>query len=159
MGQVVSESIIAIPREQAWAKLRDLSIAHFYVPGLTDTKITTAQKEGIGTSRQVFSKSRPPMDETVVEWRDGYGFTLKLHNGDKPPAPFKEATFQYAVEDAPGGQTLFRGTLRYTLPFGVIGQILDSLFLERMLAPATAGIGPAIKTFYETGKSANPLVP
>lgn len=156
MGQATTEAVIAMPRARAWEKLRDLSVAQNYVPGVTGVELTTGQREGVGASRRVFSKGRPPLDETVVEWQDGTGFMLKLHNGEKPPAPFKEAYFSYALADAPDGQTLFRGTLSYEMPWGAFGKLLDALVLNRLLAPTTTAIGPALKQFYETGKSANP---
>ena len=158
MGQVTTEAIIAMPRAEAWAKMRDLSLSPYYVPGVTGVAFTTPQRDGVGASRKILSKGRPPMDETVTAWEEGRGFTLKLHNGDKAPAPFKAAQFRYALEDAPGGQTLFRGTLSYEMPWGALGQLLDTLIFNRLMAPVTAAIGPALKKFYETGKSANPLV-
>ena len=48
-----------------WAKLSDLSVAHYYVPGLTGTEITTELTQGVGASRKVLSK-RPPMDENPL---------------------------------------------------------------------------------------------
>jgi hypothetical protein len=48
MSTASAEVTIAMPREQVWDKMRDLSRPHFYVPGVTGCEITTAQREGVG---------------------------------------------------------------------------------------------------------------
>lgn len=105
MGALTFEAVIAMPRADVWAKLRDLQMARHYVKGVTAIELNTSQREGVGASRKVFMKDRPPVDETVIAWEDGRGITLKIHNGDKAPAPFKWAKFQYVIEDGPSGKT------------------------------------------------------
>jgi hypothetical protein len=112
----------------------------------------------VGASRKVFCKGRPPVDETVIAWEDGHGFTVKLHKGDQPPAPFKQAQFVYRLDDAPGGLTRVTTTLIYELPFGALGLILDALLMRRVGRSTVDAIARGLKQFYETGKSANPLV-
>ena len=73
--------------ETAWQRLRDLSLAKDYVPGLTDSRITTEQKEGVGTSRIVSNPQFGDMNETVIVWDEGCGFTIRLHQGDGPAKP------------------------------------------------------------------------
>jgi len=58
MRQVTATVVADIPIESAWEKLSNLELAHYYVPDLTDTKITTDLKQGVGTSRRVYS-NRP----------------------------------------------------------------------------------------------------
>ncbi|HNI38294.1 MAG TPA: SRPBCC family protein, partial [Pseudomonadales bacterium] len=67
MGHIaVYNATAKIPAEQAWNKLKDLSLAHNYVPNIPKCTITTAQKEGVGASRRV-SGPQQALDETVVE--------------------------------------------------------------------------------------------
>jgi hypothetical protein len=155
-SSATAEILVALPRAQVWERLRDLGIAHYYVPGLTDTRFTTAQREGVGTSRKVYQKGMAPMDETVVEWREGYGFVLRLHNGDKAPLIFKQAYFSYAIEDAGPQQTRFRPALIYTLRWGACGRLLDRLFINRSSGAMLRKLARSFKQFYETGKPSNP---
>jgi Polyketide cyclase / dehydrase and lipid transport len=157
MGQISAQTLLAMPREEAWAKLRDIALARHYVSGVERIEITTPNSEGVGANRRVFVTGRPPVDETVILWEEGRGFTMKLHNDGKPPAPFKEAAFRYWLDDAPGDQTLVHTTLSYRLPLGVLGRLLDALVLRRAMTATITAIGPGMKQFYETGKSANPL--
>jgi len=54
MGHIATSNIMCnISAEKAWEKMRDISKAHLYVPGLNNNKITTTQKEGVGASRRV----------------------------------------------------------------------------------------------------------
>lgn len=144
-----------MPREKAWEKLRDFTLAPNYVPGVDAVEITTEKKEGVGASRRVLPKR---MDETVVEWNEGYGFLLRLHNGDNgPPAPFREAGFRYAMEDA-GNRTKFTMALMYTMRMGGFGRLLDKLFVGRFVMGAVRDVAISLKYFFETGEPVTPAI-
>lgn len=152
-----AEVLVNMPRDKVWQRLRDLTIAHYYVPGLKDCRMTTEQKEGVGASRKVYTTSGMVMDETVVEWNEGTGFIIRLHNGDGPPPPiFTQARFHYRIEDAPNGQTLFRPAMTYTIKFGILGRLLDKLLLNMIIRSTMKKVGLGLKQFYETGKPSNP---
>ncbi|HSC76530.1 MAG TPA: SRPBCC family protein, partial [Pseudomonadales bacterium] len=68
MGHIaVYNATVKITAEKAWEKLKDLSLAHNYVPGINKCVITTTQKTGVGASRRV-SGPQQALDETVTEW-------------------------------------------------------------------------------------------
>ena len=118
--------------------------------------LVAARNEGVGASRRVLMTRQAPVDETVVEWLEGSSFTLKIHNGEKQVAPFKSATIQYAIEDAPDGQTRFKGTFAYEMAGGLLGGLLDVCLVRPGLKSRNATLGPNMKVFYETGKVMNP---
>ena len=90
--------VIKLSPARAWQKLSDLTLAHYYVPGLVKTQITTAQKKGVGASRRVYQSEKRYINETVVDWHEGHGFTVKLHNDDgTAPFPFSQARFTYTM--------------------------------------------------------------
>jgi len=153
---VTYEIHIALPRTQIWAGLRDLSRAPLYVPNLTGSEFTTEQHEGVGTSRRVFQVKGAPLDETVVEWDDGFGFKLRLHNGDKPPAPFKEGWFDYRIADAPNGGTYFRPALIYSIGGGIFGKLMDALVVKGFALKNLRAVAENFKRHYETGEITNP---
>jgi hypothetical protein len=157
MPSAVSFEIhVDLPRAQVWEGLRDLSRAPLYVPNLTGSEFTTAQREGVGTSRRVFQKNGKPLDETVISWDEGFGFKLRLHNGDKPPAPFKQAWFDYRIAAAPRGGTLFKPSLIYQMPLGPLGRLLDMLMINRFALSSTRQVAENFKRHYETGEITNP---
>lgn len=153
---VTTEVQVGMPRAAVWEGLKDLTRAPLYVPNLTGVEVTTARREGVGASRRVFQKTGKPLDETVEQWDDGYGFLLKLHVGEKPPAPFKRASFDYRLADGPGGTTLFRPSLSYELPWGPLGKMLDALVVRRFARSNLQAVAESFKRHYETGEITNP---
>ena len=103
MSTVEASTELAMPRARAWEILRDLGIAHRYVPGLVRTEIRSMQTQGVGATRRVYRAKGEGLDETVVDWVDGHGFLLRLHKPDgTAPAPFAAASFRYRLDDVPG---------------------------------------------------------
>ena len=152
MSQEVSSTVIIdMPRQQAWGNLRDLSLAHHYVPGLVDTKIVTDQREGVGASRYVYRSTSSYIQETVTEWHDGSGFLIKLHKGDKPAAPFKDAWFRYQLADAGTDQTQFTASMGFTLPWGGLGRWLEKRMVG-FVDKTIADVALSMKLYYETGQ-------
>lgn len=157
MQEVTARAPIQLPIEACWEKLRDLSRAIGYVPGLTDVRITTARKEGVGASRTVLHARTGAMDETVTEWSEGRGFWLRLHRGARGPLPpLREAHFQYALEPAPDGGCEVVTTMRYAVGLGPLGALLDALFLRRLLASSVGDVALALAEHYETDETVTP---
>ncbi len=143
------EVSVAMPRSEVWQLLADLSLAHHYVPGLTGTEITSEQQQGLGASRQVFSK-RPPMDETVVEWQEGEGFLLRLHYGPQHAwGPFAEAFFRYGIKDgAIQHTTLLQNAMLFRLKGGAVGAALGNLLMRKVFKSTLAKVTQAQAAFY-----------
>lgn len=156
MQSVSYEIIVNVPREKAWEYLRDLNKAHYYVAGLTNTRIDTPQTTGVGTSRTVFHKSMQPLEETVIEWNEGYGFVLNLHRNGKAMAPFQKAEFVYAIEDAGPNQIRFKPQLRYIVNDSFFAKLLERFVMRAMLQKNVTGVAQSLKQYYETGKPSNP---
>jgi len=156
MSQEVSAQVlIDIPLSAAWEKLRDISRAHHYVPGIVKTVIVSNQTEGVGASRYVYRNEKSYIQETVEEWQEGKGFLIRLHKGDKPAPPFRKAWFRYELTDHGTGQTQFTASLKYEMPWGRLGEWLGAKMAK--LVRATIGdVAIAMKLYYETGKPTTP---
>lgn len=142
---------VAVPRTRAWELLQDLGLAHLYVPGIVKTEITTAAKKGVGASRRVYQSEKSGIDETVVEWNEGYGFLIRLHRGaGGPPFPFAEAHFRYAIADD-GDATRLTTSLRYTMLGGAIGRFFDRWLLRPIIDRTIRDVALSQKCFYENG--------
>lgn len=145
--------VIGMPRAAAWARLRDLSLAHNYVPGLVRSEITTAVGEGVGASRRVYQSPTRSIDETVTEWVDGQGFLIRLHRGERgAPAPFASATFRYWLEDQDAQHTRLTTTLAYTVRWGALGRWLDRKLLGNAVRRNVRDVAICLKDFYERRK-------
>lgn len=155
--EVMADVLIDMPKNQAWTKLRDLSLAHNYVPGLVKTELTTEQTEGVGASRKVYQSETKGIDETVVEWEDGHGFLIRLHRGeDGPPPPFREAWFRYRLDDAGSGKTRLTTRLIYTVRWGGLGAWLERNLLRNAFRGVVRDVAVSLKLFYESGEKTTP---
>lgn len=152
MGHIaVYNATAKLPAEQAWLKLKDLSLANNYVPGINKCVITTEKKEGVGASRRV-SGPQQALDETVTEWNEGRGFTIRLHNGDKPARPFGEAQFVYRIDKIDDKTCKLTCTMTYEMGMGFLGNLLHGLFLGNMIRSNIRDVTLSMAYFYETGK-------
>lgn len=151
MSQEVSAHVlIDVPRSEAWEKLRDISRAHYYVPGIVNTVIVSQQTEGVGASRYVYRNQTSYIQETVEEWQDGEGFLIRLHKGDKPAPPFRKAWFRYELLDHGTGQTQFTASLKYEMPWGGLGAWLGAKMAGFVQATIN-DVALSMKLYYETG--------
>lgn len=151
MNDASWQLVLDMPREKAWDILQDLTQAHNYVPGIIDTRLTTERTHGLGASRNVYQSKSKYLQETVIEWTEGYGFKLRLHKGEKD-SPFPKASFTYHLEDQ-NQQCLLSTTMSYEMPFGFIGRKIDELFLNRIITSIIRDVAFSMKHYYETGKA------
>jgi hypothetical protein len=152
MSQEVSAQVlIDIPLTAAWEKLRDISLAHNYVPGIVKTVVVSNQTQGVGASRYVYRNEKSYIQETVEEWQEGTGFLIRLHKGDKPAPPFRKAWFRYTLVAHGPGQTQFTASLRYEMPWGRLGAWLE-VKIAKFVRSTIADVAIAMKLYYETGK-------
>jgi hypothetical protein len=149
---------IPLSIETCWQNLRDLTRATDYVPGLTNTVITTEQKEGVGASRIVSHRQFGDMNETVIAWDEGVGMTVRLHKGDGPAKPFKKAQFRYEFrpstrpEAASQAECEIHTTMTYELPGGFIGRFIDRLIARRILGRNVLDTAVCLAENYTTGE-------
>ena len=158
MQTVSAELPLDLDRAAAWERMRDLSVANNYVPGLSTITFVGPQREGVGTHRRVRMYGLMTLDETVIEWREGAGLTLQLSRGGKRPMPvLREQYFDYALEERDGRVWLVN-TMRYETGLGAPGALFERLVLRRVMARQLDHITLAQKLYYETGRRATPAM-
>ena len=95
---------------------------------------------------------------TVVAWDEGVGMTIRLHKGDGPATPFKEAHFRYefrASQDSPE-ECEIHTALTYVLTGGIVGQLVDTLFLGRVFRRNVVDTAVCLAENYRTGEPVDP---
>ena len=150
--EVSAQVLIDMPVGEAWAKLRDISLAHNYVPGIVKTVIVSDKKEGVGASRYVYRNARSYIQETVEEWQEGTGFLIRLHKGDKPPAPFRQAEFSYRIDKLDDKRCKLTTTMIYEMPWGPVGKLLNALLFAKVVKGNVRDVVLCLKQYYESGK-------
>ncbi|RLQ20808.1 SRPBCC family protein [Seongchinamella sediminis] len=145
--------VVDKPLAEAWALLADYSLPHNYVPGLTRTEIVSAASSGPGAHRRVYTGDRY-LEETIIDWREGQGFTLRLHRKGKPMAPFKNAEFDYQLQPEDAQRTRVTLALRFVLPLGRLGGFLGRNLVLPEMKKQLVAVAAGMKHFYETGTAA-----
>ena len=148
-----SRATLDLSPRQAWDRLRQFDAAHHYVPGLASTEITTAQREGIGASRRVTMEAGFGMDETVTDWREGRGFTIRLHDGAEAAFPFSEAEYIYELTPREDGRTEILCAMQYRLRGGLPMRWLHDAAIAGGIASNNDEIVANLKEYYEQGAS------
>ncbi|TDG12557.1 SRPBCC family protein [Seongchinamella unica] len=142
-----------MPLADAWALLADFSLAHHYVPGLTRTEIVSAASSGLGARRRVYTGDKF-LEETIIDWREGQGFTLRLHQGEKPMPPFRRAEFDYRLSPEGADRTRATLALPFVMPLGVFGRLLGRNLILPVMKKQLVAVAAGMKHFYETGTPA-----
>jgi hypothetical protein len=145
---------VAVPPLRAWAILSDFAVAHLYVPGLTRTEIVSAHHRGVGAHRRVYQDEEDYLEETIIEWREGSGFIIQLHQGEEVMAPFERAEFSYSIQPAPGDETAVELAMMAQMPWGTFGETLGDWFIVPILKDNLVQVAAGLKHFYETGRPA-----
>lgn len=148
------EVTAALPRADAWAVLSDFSLAHNYVPDLVRTEIVSSKQRGIGAHRRVYDEEGGYLEETIVEWIEGEGFVIRLHDGEEPLTPFRHIEFIYALADSGPAATRIELALVFDMPWGWLGDYLAQWFIVPMMEDNLVQVAAGMKYFYETGNRA-----
>ena len=153
MQTVAAEAHCKLPPRECWEKLRDFGAASNYVPGVTHIEFVGEQREGVGACRIAHSKAMS-IHETVTEWTEGKGFVIRLHKGEGPPSPMKEATFRYAIEPAGSSEsdgTRIVLTMSFAFGLGPLGAVIGRIARGAMQKNLDA-IAPRLAQYWETGE-------
>lgn len=132
---------LQISPTEAWDKLKDLSLAPLYVPGVKSMEFITRKKEGIGTARIVYPQK---IKEEVIVWDTGKEVVLGLSkNGRTGFFPFKESQFRYTIMET--GGTFMVLSLEYEPALGNIGYLLFGRIIKKRIVKTAK----RLKEFYE----------
>ncbi len=152
--EVTASAVVNVPLSQAWRTLQDYSLAHNYVEGVVRTEITTEQKTGLGASRKVYFNETDYNNETIVDWQEGKGFTMRLHVDDEPLTPFTQASFRYHLTEQSSDSIKVTFGMSYQLPWGWFGEKLNQWVIQGEMEKAIVKVAAGFKHFYETGQPA-----
>ena len=127
--------------EEAWNKLKDLSLAPLYVPGVKSMEFVTRKKEGKGAARIVYPQN---LKEEVITWKPGREVLLRLSKkGSESFFPFKKAVFRYSLEET--GTTFMKLSLEYEPILGKLGHLFFGGIIQKRITKTAE----SLKQYYE----------
>ena len=148
MPTIVLETQINAPAEVCFDLMRDIRI-HTETTVQTDEKAVAGVIEGkIGLGQTVtfegtYFGMRQRLTVKVVEFERPRRFVDEMTKG-------RFRSFKHIHEfTETSGITSMRDTVSWSSPFGVLGRIVDSLFLERHLTKLVAGRNARLKAIAE----------
>ena len=152
MTSITREIRINAPKEKVWDALANFGDIYTFHPGVPKSYSTNNQSGGKGATRHCDLGGGSSIEERVIEWKDGESMAIEIYDGKKAP-PFKRAVATLAVREAGPNATIASGTIDYTMKFGPIGALMDTLIVKSQFSKAWAGIFAGLKHHVETGET------
>jgi uncharacterized protein YndB with AHSA1/START domain len=131
----VSRRIPSSP-EKVWAVLADFPNIAMWNTGVAKSFATSDSMSGVGAQRHCDLAPFGELEETVKEWDDTRRMVISIDSAKKLPIAHGEVTFVLGPTEE---GTEISVNYAYKPKFGVFGQILASLALDRQLTKGFKG--------------------
>lgn len=133
--------------EKVWAILTDLELLAQYDPTVKQSTLVSSVKTGIGAKRNVRMRDgKNWFDETITVFKPNESLTYQLTDCS---FPIKGLKHSYSFEKT-GNQTKVKQVMEYTVKFGLIGKLLDSLMIRKQSDNGIKKFFTGLKSFTET---------
>lgn len=135
---------------KAWEILADFGLICHGHPAVDTSRVTSAQREGVGATRHCdFNIMGASAEERVVEWNPGRNVKIVVYELKKMPG-IATTTMDLALEPK-GGKTMLTATMSYTMknPFF---DVMNVLMMRGMNSKLVDGIVAGHKKYMETGE-------
>jgi carbon monoxide dehydrogenase subunit G len=150
MTRLNREVRIDAPKERVWQILADFGGVSVYNPTVPNSFSTSDSNGGEGATRHCDLAPFGSVDERILEWREGEGYTLEIYSSEKTP-PFKRAIASLDLSQD-GEGTIVNGTLEYSLKYGPLGAVMDSMMVRAKFETAWSRLFAGLKHYAETGE-------
>jgi len=115
------------PPSQVWAALADIGNIHIWNPGVQASHLTGEQEGGVGASRFCDLGGGNYLNEAVMHWVPEEALTMRV-TGTNMPLAAVDIRFTLQANDAGTRVTV---SPVYTVKYGILGQLLDAIFVKR----------------------------
>lgn len=127
MNEFAVETMINAPVETVWVVLADVGDIAAWNPGVQASRTTSAQTEGVGACRHCDLGGKNYLDEEVVTWRENEAITFRIVGTNMP---FDSADIRFTLTPQ-NDQTHVTCSPIYKLKYGIVGNMMDRLLVER----------------------------
>ncbi len=131
--------------QRVWEVLADIGGIYRWNPGVEKSWVTSKSTAGLGSSRRCELGGKNFLLEDVVQWDPPRTLTMRIKETN---LPFKRADIRFTLEDR-GPATWVTVSPDYELKFGMIGSMLDSLFVRRAYSKGMRGLLSGLKKHVE----------
>ncbi len=132
-------------KRRVWDTLADIGSIHRWNPGVVDSRLTTDGDVGLGSERRCELDGKNYLNEQVIEWTHGEILTMRIIETN---LPFKTADIRFSLEQR-GTQTLVTVSPTYVLKFGLLGGLMDVVFVRSQYRKGMANLLRGLKHYVE----------
>lgn len=147
MAIIRNEITINTSIDKIWNILTDLELLDKYDPTVKKSTLISTEKTGIGAKRKVnMLDGKNWFDEKVTIFEPGKALTYQLTDCTFPVKDLKHS-YSFEIID---NQTKVKQVMEYTVKFGLLGKLLDSLMIRKQSDTGIKKFIAGLKHFAET---------
>lgn len=147
MAKVSGQIVIDAPAERVWEVLADFGGVQKWAPGVTKSYSTSKSNGGADAARHCDIPGFGGIEEFVTEWNEGVGFTYRV----EPFGMIDESSSTWRITPQ-GDKTLVYTELILNMRFGVLGSLMERLFVKRKVEKGTRNGLEGLKQHVMTGE-------
>jgi uncharacterized protein YndB with AHSA1/START domain len=148
MNSFTVETTIAAPIKDVWDVLADISEIYKWNPGVFDSHLTSETTEGEGSSRYCNLGGNNYLHERVQLWSPERALTMRVTQTN---LPFEHVDIRFRLAPM-GGATRVTVSPEYKLKFGIIGSIMDAVYVRKSYSNGMEALLAGLKKFIENSE-------
>lgn len=146
MVTIKNEIIINADLDKVWNILTDVELLDKYDPTVKKSTLISTDKTGIGAKRKVdMLDGKNWFEEKVTVQKSKEALTFEL---TACSFPIKNLKHSYSFEKV-GNQTKVKQVMEYTVKFGLLGKLLDSMMIRKQSDSGIKKFFAGLKTYAE----------
>ena len=147
MATIHNEITVNAPVEKIWEALTNIELLDKYDPTVKKSTALSENKSGLNAKRKVLMlDGKNWFDEKVTVFKPNEALTYQLTDCSFPIAGLKHS---YSFEKV-GNQTKVKQVMEYTVKFGLLGKLLDSLMIRKQSDTGIKKFFAGLKSYAET---------
>ena len=147
MTKVSGQIVIDAPAERVWEVLADFGGVQKWAPGVSESHSTSSSNSGADAARHCEIPGFGGVEEFVTDWVEGVSFTYRI----KPFGLIDESTSTWKITPQ-GDKTLVYTEINVNMRFGVLGSLMEKLFVRRKIENGTRNGLAGLKQHVMTGE-------
>ena len=147
MTKVSGQIVIDAPAERVWEVLADFGGVEKWAPGVARSYSTSDSNSGDDAARHCDIPGFGGVEEYITEWNEGVGFTYRV----EPFGLIDESTSTWKITPQ-GDMTLVYTELNVNMRYGVLGSLMERLFVKRKIENGTRNALAGLKRHVLTGE-------
>ncbi len=146
MPTIRNEITINAGTDKLWQLLADLEMLEKYDPTVKKSTLISIEKTGIDAKRKVsMLDGKNWFEEKVTVCKPNVALTYQLTDCS---FPIKGLTHSYSFEKV-GNQTKVKQVMEYTVKFGLLGKLLDTLMIRKQTDDGIKKFFGGLKSYAE----------